>query len=275
MKKIILFLSVLLTIAFFTTFSMANDINIKINGKNIDLKDASVFVDKSNRTLVPIRFIADNLGEKISWNAVNKIVTVQKGSKKLEINLSRNKITIDGQDIKTDSYGQIRNNRVYVPLRLIAEFFGASVNYANKEVIIDTTKNSLTNKADSEERSIESESAMIMQIDDKTVEVDWEDNKTVSEIKKELLKGDLEIKLSKYGGFEQVGDLGKNYSTSDKRITTEIGDIVLYSGNKMVIFYGNNTWAYTSLGKIKNLSKDEIVNLLNKDDVAVKLKIKE
>src|SRR3712207_3953675 len=86
---------------------------------------------------------------------------------------------------------------------------------------------------------------IIIQIEDKFIDIDWENNNATNEIKEELMKGKLTINLSRYGGFEQVGNLGKNYSTNDKKITAEAGDIMLYSGNNIVIFYGKNTWSYT------------------------------
>ncbi len=56
--------------------------------------------------------------------------------------------------------------------------------------------------------------------------------------------------MSMYGGFEQVGEIGTSLPRNDVQTTTSAGDIVLYSGNQIVIFYGNNSWAYTRLGHI-------------------------
>ncbi|EMB22103.1 MULTISPECIES: cyclophilin-like fold protein [Treponema] len=112
-----------------------------------------------------------------------------------------------------------------------------------------------------------------MQIDGTVLDVEWENNNTVKELKEELKQGEVTIRLSKYSDFEQVGELGKTYSSSDKRITAEAGDIMLYSGNKIVVFYGANTWEYTRIGKIKNLSKEEIKRLLSNSDVVLKIKM--
>ncbi|QTQ16874.1 cyclophilin-like fold protein [Treponema parvum] len=112
-----------------------------------------------------------------------------------------------------------------------------------------------------------------MQIDGTVLDVEWENNNTVKELKEELKQGEVTIRLSKYSDFEQVGELGKTYSSSDKRIAAEAGDIMLYSGNKIVVFYGANTWEYTRIGKIKNLSKEEIKRLLSNSDVVLKIKM--
>ncbi|MBQ9227920.1 MAG: hypothetical protein IJ168_03725 [Eubacterium sp.] len=60
---------------------------------------------------------------------------------------------------------------------------------------------------------------------------------------------------------------------NDKQTTTEAGDIVLYSGNQIVVFYGSNSWAYTRLGKITNLSNNELTDLLSNGDVIINISI--
>ena len=111
------------------------------------------------------------------------------------------------------------------------------------------------------------EQAMKLIIDDKVVPVTWEQNASTAALQKLL---PLTIKMSPYGGFEQVGDIGQNITSADKQITTQYGDIVLYAGNKLVIFYGSNSWAYTRLGHI-DMSKQELTALLNRDGVTVQL----
>ena len=108
---------------------------------------------------------------------------------------------------------------------------------------------------------------MVMKIGETTVPVIWEENASVRELAA-LAEEGLSISMSKYGGFEQVGSIGKNLSRNDRRITTAPGDIVLYSGNQLVVFYGSNTWEYTKLGKIE-LSKEELKNLLGNSDVTI------
>ena len=111
------------------------------------------------------------------------------------------------------------------------------------------------------------EQAMKLIIDDKVVPVTWEQNASTAALQKLL---PLTIKLSPYGGFEQVGAIGQNIVSADKQLTTQYGDIVLYAGNKLVIFYGSNSWAYTRLGHI-DMSKQELTALLNRDGVTVQL----
>ena len=115
----------------------------------------------------------------------------------------------------------------------------------------------------------EKDANMIMTIGDTKVDVSWEDNDSVRELK-ELAEENLLIQMSMYGGFEQVGSIGQSVTRNDKQTTTEPGDIVLYSGNQLVVFYGSNSWSYTRLGKI-NLSDEELENLLGNGDVTITL----
>ena len=81
------------------------------------------------------------------------------------------------------------------------------------------------------------------------------------------------IPMSMYGGFEQVGDLGSELPSDDEQMKTKAGDIVLYAGNQIVLFYGSNTWEYTKLGRIVDLSQSEIEEILGKEDTTITLEI--
>ena len=120
-------------------------------------------------------------------------------------------------------------------------------------------------KAESEEAE-----TMRIKIGETDVEVAWEDNESVEALK-ELARDGLHIEMSMYGGFEQVGSIGKSLPREDRQTTTQAGDIVLYSGNQLVVFYGSNAWAYTRLGRIVDKSASELTELLGNGDVAVTL----
>ena len=77
-----------------------------------------------------------------------------------------------------------------------------------------------------------------------------------------LSDGDIVYTADDYGGFEKVGELGFSLPRSDERITTQPGDVMLYQGDNVVIFYGGNTWAYTPLGRIEGLSQAELESFL-------------
>lgn len=112
------------------------------------------------------------------------------------------------------------------------------------------------------------ESSMRLLIGETEVPVTWENNESVEALR-ELLP--LTIQMSMYGGFEQVGPIGQRIVRDDKQTTTNYGDIVLYSGNQIVVFYGSNSWAYTRLGHI-DLSQQEMRDLLGHGDVTITMK---
>ena len=125
--------------------------------------------------------------------------------------------------------------------------------------------------SDSEVQTAEEEAVKTLQmkIADTVVEVAWEDNESVEALRKLCEEEPLTIEMSMYGGFEQVGSIGSNLPRNDVETTTSAGDIVLYSGNKIVVFYGSNSWAYTRLGHITDQDETGMTQLLSNGDVAI------
>ena len=114
---------------------------------------------------------------------------------------------------------------------------------------------------------------MRMMIGETPVTVVWEDNASVEALKTLAAEG-LTIDMSMYGGFEQVGSIGQSLPRSDVQTTTISGDIVLYSGNQLVVFYGGNSWAYTRLGHITDQTPEQMKTLLGNGDVTITLSMK-
>ena len=100
----------------------------------------------------------------------------------------------------------------------------------------------------------ETEIKMNVQIGDYTFTVTLEQNQAVKELVDMMKEGPVTIEMSDYSGFEKVGPLGKGLTTDNHQTTTTAGDIVLYSGNQIVIFYGTNSWSYTRIGRIGDLT---------------------
>ena len=113
---------------------------------------------------------------------------------------------------------------------------------------------------------------MKLYFNDTEIPVIWEDNQTVQELMEEAGKGDIVVQMSMYSDNEQVGSLEKSYTKNDEQITTHSGDIVLYSGDKIVAFYGSNSWAYTRLGKM-NIPEGDVTELLSNGDITLKIVI--
>lgn len=100
-----------------------------------------------------------------------------------------------------------------------------------------------------------------------------EDNAAVDAFVEMMRKAPVVIQMSDYSGFEKVGSLGTSLPSSNSQTTTQSGDIVLYNGNQIVIFYGSNSWSYTRLGKINDLTGWE--EALGSGDVTVTFSIGE
>ena len=114
----------------------------------------------------------------------------------------------------------------------------------------------------------EAKDGMKMTIGDTRVQVAWEDNESVRALS-ELAENGLQVNLSMYGGFEQVGHIGQNLPHRDSQTTTQAGDIVLYMGNQIVVFYGSNSWDYTRLGRITDKNAQELRELLGNGNVTL------
>lgn len=110
---------------------------------------------------------------------------------------------------------------------------------------------------------------LTLSVDGTPLKVKWENNSSVSALKELAADGNLTIKAHQYGGFEQVGSLPQRIESNDVRMTAEPGDIMLYSSNSVVVYYGTNTWAYTKLGHIENLSEAELQELLSGETVSL------
>lgn len=88
-----------------------------------------------------------------------------------------------------------------------------------------------------------------------------------------LTDGPVTVNMRDYGGFEKVGDLPQSLPASNSQITAQPGDIMLYQGYQMVIFYGNNSWSYTRLGKIDGATASNIRSWLGMGSVTVALSL--
>ena len=108
---------------------------------------------------------------------------------------------------------------------------------------------------------------MNVQVGDVVFSATLEENETVSALVEMMRESPVVIQMSDYSGFEKVGSLRTSLPASNSQTTTQTGDIVLYNGNQIVIFYGSNSWSYTRLGHIDDLTGWE--EALGRGDVTV------
>lgn len=101
------------------------------------------------------------------------------------------------------------------------------------------------------------------------------DNSSVQALKELLAKGPLTIDMSDYGDMEKVGPIGTELPRNDEQISTEPGDIILYQGNSLVIYYDVNDWNFTRIGKINDVTQEELKKTLGEDNVTVTFSLDE
>lgn len=141
----------------------------------------------------------------------------------------------------------------------------------NTSKFVQQSSEQKTIKTETKTKEDEKVDTIRLFVEETELTVKWEENESVDALKELVKKQPIKIQMSMYGGFEQVGDLGARLPQNDKQTTTTAGDIVLYSGNQIVIFYGSNSWAYTRLGKVSNMSASDIKKLLGNKNVLVTL----
>lgn len=118
------------------------------------------------------------------------------------------------------------------------------------------------------------EYTLYIKVGDSVLEAEPSDNSSSEALVELLKKSDITINMSDYADFEKVAELGASLPTNDEQITTKAGDLILYQGNKFVIYYDTNSWSLTKLGEIKNVSQSELKSILGGSDITVTLTLK-
>ena len=115
--------------------------------------------------------------------------------------------------------------------------------------------------------------SMYIYINGNRLEAELAENAATQALVEILEERDIIYSARDYGGFEKVGDTGINFPTQNERITTTVGDIMLYNGSQIVIFYGQNTWSYTRLGRIEGYTANSLRQLLGSGNKEVRLSL--
>ena len=119
--------------------------------------------------------------------------------------------------------------------------------------------------------SDKSANTMNITINGKTVSCQIVDNSSTRALLAQLEKGDITYEADDYGNFEKVGNIGFSLPQNNESITTTAGDVILYQGYNICLYYDTNAWTFTRLGKIEGLNKDEIKTFLNTGGGSVKV----
>ena len=116
--------------------------------------------------------------------------------------------------------------------------------------------------SDNEMKAENMEQKMYIIIDGQTQSVTLVDNSATRALVEKLRQAPISVTLNSSGGFEIWGALGFSLPTSNQQMTAQPGDVILYSGSNICLFYGSNSWSYTRLGKIDGMSESELRSFL-------------
>ena len=228
---------------------------------------------KSIKTYVKISKAKITISAPKTTNYFNEskkfnITIKNKESKKVMKNIKVNVKVYTGKkyksySLKTNKYG-------------VVSFNTKSLSKGTHKVTVNV-KSSSKDKAASKNSSVsivKRPQYIKLKVNGHSFKVKLVDNKAADTLVAKLKKGNITVQAEEYGNFEKVGNLGFSLPRSDKYISTSPGDIVLYNGNKISLFYNSNSWEYTKLGKIVNVDANELKNALGSDDVTFVLSLK-
>lgn len=143
------------------------------------------------------------------------------------------------------------------------EIINESVSKINNEstnIIVDNNKN------DVEEKIMDT---IQIKVNNNVLNVKLEDNSSSKALVEKLKDGDVVVNAQDYGNFEKVGSLGFSLPTNDENITTQAGDLILYQGNQITLYYDTNSWMFTKLGRVQGVSDDELKQILGNGNVTL------
>ena len=136
----------------------------------------------------------------------------------------------------------------------------------------ETTAAAPSTEADPEEfAAIQPVPTLAIEAGDRIFYADLEDNSSAEAFIEQLSREPVTLELHDYGSFEKVGPLPWALPRNDETITTEPGDVILYQGDQITIYYDENTWSFTRLAKIGSVTRDELLEALGPGDVTVRM----
>ena len=124
-----------------------------------------------------------------------------------------------------------------------------------------------------DDSSVMETNQMNIKIGGKVLTATLAENTSVDALKAALAQGEITINMRDYASMEKVGSLGMDLPRNDEQITTEAGDIILYQGNAFVIYYAPNSWNFTRLGKVNDVTPEELREILGDGNVTVTLSL--
>ncbi|XID93345.1 copper amine oxidase N-terminal domain-containing protein [Paenibacillaceae bacterium WGS1546] len=136
-KRILLVLIVVMLVnGFALTASAASKpptfVTVVMDGTKLWFPDAQAFIDENQRTLVPVRFVAEALGAKVGWEAESRSVPIQKDDQNIRLTIGSHVATVNGEEVAFDTQAVMQGGRTFVPLRFVSEILGVAVEWDGK-----------------------------------------------------------------------------------------------------------------------------------------------
>ena len=144
MKKTAILLVLVMVLSALPINSFATNVNIVIDGTELSIPSGEprAYINRDNRTVVPVSFIAEALDIEVDWDGVNQIVTFKKDADIITLKIGENRANINRRNVTFDTRAVITQNRTFVPVRFISESFGADVDWDSEtSTVIINTKN--------------------------------------------------------------------------------------------------------------------------------------
>lgn len=255
----------------------------------------------NDRTMLPIRFIAESFGYEVSWDGETQIVTLtphEAVQEKSNVANQSSNTDLSANVYAADNIGlTVENNIVTVTnapdnSTLIMAFFknnalsGVKLYKGRDTITADISQNMasadlakifLWDMESLQPLSEKIEAAMTnkieIEVNGHTLTATLEDNSSAQALLELLNEGPITIEMQDYGNFEKVGSLGTTLPRNDEQITTQAGDLILYQGNQLTIYYDTNSWNFTRLGKIDNITQRELKEILGTGSVTATLSL--
>ncbi len=120
-----------------------------------------------------------------------------------------------------------------------------------------------------QEAAVQATPVLAIEVNGKTFYATLADNSSAQALTEKLSAGAIEIEMHDYGSFEKVGALPWSLPTNDGDVTTEPGDVILYQGNQITVYYDRNTWDFTRLAKIENVTREDLISAFGDGDATV------
>ena len=160
-------------------------------------------------------------------------------------------------------------NFIFIALFFLVACSDAASHSSQPET--QTPKSSASKTADavpaSSSAQMEAPVKLKIHVNDTTFTATLEENSSAKAFAEFLTQGDMTLDMHDYGSFEKVADLPRSFPRNDTQIDTDAGDIILYQGNSITIYYDKNSWNFTRLARIDNVNKKRLQQILGKGNV--------